>query len=312
MAGPRSPLAGAVVLSVLAALGWASYYLFILGAGPTVRPSAALAYPFLFGGAAYVAWTAAQGRGRELAALFRSASAGVRIALLVLMQLGVLAATYLTGPVDAALLSLLGDVVATPIVVALFFSANPRQFVSAGLLAGLLLSVAGGTLAIVGGGSFESVPPIGWVLVPALPLAVAFYFVLTARAGHAGATTPTVAHSMLGAGLVTLVLAPLVPGGWTALGQVGAVPLALLAVNGLVSFFLAPAAYFRAIERVGLVVPPMMMTGIPVFTLALSAVFLSLRPSPLALLGIPVAVVGGIVTLWAEQRSPTNGATASR
>ncbi len=311
MSAPRSPVGGAVLLSVLAAFGWATYYLFILGAGSTVRPSAALLYPFAFGGGAYTLWSVARGKGRAVAGLFRNPSAWMRIALLVLMQVGVLAATYLTGPVDSALLALLGDVVATPVVVAVWFSAEPRRFVSPGLLAGLGLSVAGGTLAILGGQSLETVPLVGWLIMPAVPLAVAFYFVLTARARGSAAGPPAVAHSMLGAAVITLILSPAVPGGVSGLTSLGPVPFLLLAVNGVVSFFLAPFAYFRAIERAGLVIPPMLMTGIPVFTLVLSALFLELRPSLIAVLGIPVAVLGGVITLWAERDKPVKPATAS-
>jgi len=82
------------------------------------------------------------------------------------------------------------------------------------------------------------------------------------------------------------------------------VPLALLLVNGLLSFFVAPLLYFRSIERAGFVFPPMMMTGIPVFTLLLSAAVLGIPPATLALLGVPVAALGGIVALTAGARDP--------
>jgi drug/metabolite transporter (DMT)-like permease len=294
----------AVVLSLAAALAWATYYVFVLWASPAARPSAVLVYPFLFGGVLYVAWAVARGAGRDVLRLFRSARAYLRIALLVGMQLSVLAATYQTGPVDASLLSLIGDVVVTPVIVAFALGIDRRHVASPRFLAGLLLSLAGGTLAIVGGRSLAAIPPAGWLVVPAVPLTVAFYFILSARAAEAVPMSAVVGQSMLTAGLVTAALAPLVPGGWGGLVTVPLRPLLLLALCGVSSFFVAPAVYFLAIEKVGLILPPMLMTGIPVFTLLLSATLLGIAPPWVAVLGVPLAVVGGVLALRGEQAQP--------
>lgn len=312
MTKPDSTWTVAVVLSVLAAFGWAAYYPLILAAGRSSDASAGLALPFLFGGAAYALYAASRGLGREFLGAFRNAAALGRTALLLGLQVSVLASTYLLGPVDAALLSLLGDVVATPLLVAYWLSGPRAASITPLLLGGLLLSLVGGTLAIVGGGSLQAIPPLGWLVVPVVPLTVAFYFVLSARATEGRDGSGVVAQSMFGAGLLALAISPLVPGGASGLLAVPPLPLALLAVNGVVSFFLAPLCYFRAIARVGLVLPPMLQTGIPVFTLVFSVIFLALVPTPLALLGIPVAVVGGALTLRSERRSALDGATASR
>jgi drug/metabolite transporter (DMT)-like permease len=298
----------AVAFSLLAALGWATYYIFVLAITPGTAPSAVLVYPFLFGGAAYAGWSVAEGHGATFGRLWGDPTAYLRTGLLVGMQLSVLAATYLTGPVDASLLSLIGDVVATPVIVALVLGQHREEIRSALFVVGLVLSMTGGTMAIVGGESLTGVRGWAWLVVPAVPITVAFYFLLTARANERAAPSAVVGQSMLAAGFVLVLLSPLVPGGWPGLVKVGAGPWLVLLVTGLTSFFLAPVLYFGAIQRVGLVVPPMLMTGIPVFTLLLSAVVLHLSLPVVGVLGIPVAIVGALLTLRAERRGRPPGA----
>lgn len=298
----RSELRGrlaAAGVALFAAFLWSTYYLFVLAVTPEARPSAVLFYPFVGGGVAYALWVVTRRQGRLLARSFADGRAYVRVALLLALQFSVLAATYLTGPVDAALLSLLGDVVATPVVVTLLFVEHRGDLRSPLLILGLVLSLAGGTLAIAGGHGLAAVHGLAWTVVIVVPLAVAFYFVLSAKAGARMPVSVVVAQSMLSAAVGVAALSPLVPGGARALLEVGVVPLTLLLLNGLASFFVAPVLYFRSIDRAGFIVPPMMMTGIPVFTLLLSAVVLGIPPVPLALLGVPVAALGGIVGLAA-------------
>lgn len=298
---------GAVVASVLAAFLWACYYLFVLWVTPGTAPSAILAYPFLFGGAAYSAWAVATGHGRVFAALWRDPMAWARIGLLFGMQVSVLAATYLAGPVDASLLSLVGDVVVTPIVVAIVLGAY-RSHVATPLFAlGLIVSLAGGTMAIVGGQSLSAIHGWGWLAVPGVPFTVAFYFLLTARANRTLPSSAVVGQSMLAAGGLVVLVAPVFPGSWPGLVTVAPEPLALLAMCGLTSFFLAPALYFRALDEVGLVIPPMLMTAIPVFTLLLSAEVLHIALPLIGVLGIPVAVVGAVLALRGESVFPPEG-----
>lgn len=307
----------AASLALVAAFLWSTYYLFVLAVTPAARPSAVLFYPFLGGGVAFLAWAVAGRELRRLLRLFTDRAAYGRLGLLLGMQLSVLAATYLTGPVDASLLSLLGDVVATPVVVAALFQDRREELGSPLLVVGLLLSLAGGTLAIVGGHGLASVHSLGWLVVVVVPLTVAFFFVLSARASEGRGLSAVVGQSMVAAAIGTALLAPWLPGGLLALVRIGALPLALLLVNGLASFFVAPLLYFRSIERAGLVFPPMLMTGIPVFTLLLSATLLGIAPASLALLGVPVAAAGGVVALAAGSREagPAGGTgplTASR
>jgi len=297
----------AVVASLLSAFFWASYYLFVLWVTPGTAPSAILSYPFLIGGIAYAGWAGATGHGREFAALWLDPMAWVRIGLLFGMQASVLAATYLAGPVDSSLLSLIGDIVVTPIVVALLLGAYRSHIVKPLFAVGLIVSLAGGTMAIAGGQSLSAVHDWGWLAVLGLPLTVAFYFLLTARANRTMAPSAVVGQSMLAAGLLIVLVAPVFPGGWSGLASVAPVPAVLLALCGLTSFFLAPALYFFALDKVGLIIPPMLMTGIPVFTLLLSAGVLGIALPLIGVLGIPVAVVGAILALRGESAFPPEG-----
>lgn len=301
----RRTLVWAVLASVLAAFLWATYYLFVLWVTPGTAPSAILAYPFLIGGVACVLWTVVAGHARDFGRLWADPMAWVRTALLYGMQVSVLSATYLAGPVDASLLSLIGDVVLTPVIVAVFLASYRPRIATTTFAVGLVVSLAGGTMAIVGGQSLSSVHGWGWLVVPALPLTVATYFLLTARAGRTVALSALIAQSTLAGGLLLVVTAPLFPGGWGGLVSVAPVPMVLLALCGLTSFFLAVALYFDAIARVGLVLPPMLMTAIPVFTLLLSSEVLGIRLPIVGVLGIPVAVLGGVLALRGEATEPS-------
>ena len=305
MAGGSGSRSSAIAMSLAASFVWATYYIFVLSITPGTRPSAIIVYPFLFGGFAYALWAVARGEGSAFVAMWKQPVAYVRTGLLVVMQLSVLAATYLTGPVDASLLSLIGDVVATPVIVAFLLGAHREQVRSAWFAVGLVLSLAGGTLTIAGGRSLSAIPPAGWIVVPAVPLSVAVYFLLAARANVHNPSTVVVGQSMLASGLITAVLSPLIPGGWAGLLPSGAGAWSILIALGLTSFFLAEVLYFDAIRRAGLILPPMLMTGIPVFTLLLSSIVLRLTLPVIAVLGIPVAVVGAVLALRGQSVAPT-------
>lgn len=305
-----SAKSAAAVLSLLSAFAWATYYIFVLAITPGTAPSAVLVYPFLFGGIAYAIWAGLAGHATAFVRLWRSPAAYLRTGLLIGMQLSVLAATYLAGPVDASLLSLIGDVVVTPLLVAFLYGAHRREIQSLWFAVGALLSLVGGAMAIAGGSGLNAVHDWGWLAVPAVPLTVAFYFLLSARASEEAPTSAVVGQSLLAAALVSVILSPAVPGGWGGLAVGTAFPAAILLALGLTSFFLAPMLYFEAFARGGLVIPPMLMTGIPVFTLLLSSVVLHLALPFVALLGIPVAVLGSLLALRGGMKEPDPPATA--
>lgn len=304
MAVARRTFWWAVVASLLSAFAWATYYLFVLWVTPGTAPSAILAYPFVIGGAAYTGWAVVTGHARAFASLWLDPSAYVRVGLLFGMQVSVLAATYLAGPVDASLLSLIGDVVLTPVVVAILMGAYRSHIATPLFAVGIVVSLAGGSMAIVGGRSLSAIHGWGWLAMPGVAITVAFYFLLTARANRVTAPSAVIAQSLVAAAGLTVLVAPVFPGGWGGLASVTPLPLVLLALCGLTSFFLAPALYFLAIEEVGLVIPPMLMTAIPVFTLFLSAGVLGIALPVVGVLGIPVAVVGAILALRGESAIP--------
>lgn len=290
----------AAVFTLLAAFLWATYYPFVLSIQHVATPSATIVYPFLIGGALYSAYAIRQGQGAVYARLWLTSGAWLRVGFLVGMQLSVLAATYLIGPVDASLLSLIGDVVLTPVLVALVWARHRGHIGTWTFGAGLGLSLLGGGLTIAGGQTLSAVTGAGWLVVPAIPITVAVYFLLCARENEHTPPLAVVSQSMFAAGVIGLPLAFLLPGG---IGGVGTIPLsalAVLAVVGVTSFTLAPLLYFRAIQDVGMVIPPMLMTGIPVFTLLLSATVLHLGLPLVAALGVPIAVGGAVLTLRGE------------
>ncbi len=307
MLSASNPRRRAVALSLLAAFLWALYYPFVLGAKSGASPSATIVFPFVFGGAAYAVYAVVLGFGATFVRLWKEASAWLRTGFLIAMQLSVLATTYLAGPVDSSLLSLIGDVVLTPVIVALLWSSHRGNIGTGWFAVGVALSLVGGALTIVGGQTLGRVQGVGWLVVPTVPLSVAVYFLLSAQENERTAPLAVVGQSMAAAALLSVLLSPLLPGGLASLGTVTPGAMGLLAVCGVTSFFLAPLLYFRAIGEAGIVIPPMMMTGIPVFTLLLSAFVLDLGLPLLAVLGIPVCVVGALITLRGESAPLVEG-----
>jgi uncharacterized membrane protein len=297
----------AIALSLLAALLWALYYPFVLGARSGASPAATIIYPFLFGGAAYAIFAVVRGYGRAFVQLWTTASSWARVGFLIGMQLSVLASTYLAGPVDTSLLSLIGDVLLTPVLVVLFWSSHRGNIATGWFVVGLFLLMIGGSLTIAGGHTLAPVVGLGWLAVAAVPITVAIYFLLSAYENERTPAPAVVGQSIVGGGVLSLVLSPLLPGGFASLGTIHVEALGLLALTGVTSFFIAPWLYFRAIEEAGIVFPPMLMTGIPVFTFLLSAFVLGLGLPLIAVLGIPIAVVGAVLTLRGETApaSPT-------
>ncbi|MGD0258010.1 MAG: DMT family transporter [Thermoplasmata archaeon] len=290
----------AAAFSLFAAFLWACYYPLVLYVHHDTSASALLVYPFLLGGAAYSAFAIRRGHGRAYARLWGTSGAWVRIAFLLGMQLSVLAATFLIGPVDSSLLSLIGDVVLTPILVALVWARFRGHIGTWTFAGGLSLSLVGGGLTIAGGQTLSAVTGAGWLVVPAIPLTVAVYFLLCARENERTPSLAVVSQSMLGAGLVGIPLSLLLPGGLEGLVSLPLPALGVVAIVGITSFAIAPLLYFRAITDVGMVIPPMLMTGIPVFTLVLSATVLHLTVPLVAALGVPIAVGGAVLTLRGE------------
>src|SRR5579863_5052859 len=181
MSSPGRPVIAGIA-ALLASLLWASYYLFVLYLDPTMGPAGLLTYPFLFGGIAYTALAVAEGHGRVMLRLFLEPSAYLRMALLFGMQVGVLASTYTAGPVDTSLLSLVGDVTLTPILIMVLLHQATDRARSPAFWTGVVLSTAGASLTILGGESAPALHGAAWLVAPFVPITVAMYFLLTAQA----------------------------------------------------------------------------------------------------------------------------------
>jgi drug/metabolite transporter (DMT)-like permease len=283
----------AVAFALLAAFLWASYYLFILELKSSISFSALLVWPFLAGGVAYAFWAYPRGELPRLLGGLAEGGTWLRAVLLLATQAVVLGITLSGGAVDSALLALVGDVILCPLLARALVGEGRGLLESPGFLVGLILSASGATLTIVQGGSAE--PLRGLVLVGAIvmPVILAAYFLSAANANRDHPISAVAAGAALGAGVLALLLAPILPGGWAGV-WIGPWPLLLLAVCGLVTFWLGPDLYFRAIRKSGLTLPALLMTGIPVFTLGFTVLATGSLPTPLGLLGIPVAAVGAL------------------
>lgn len=281
---------------MLAALLWASYYYFILAA-PDAHPGALLAGPFLAGAVGFLAAAWVGGHASAVPRLFTDPTSYLRAALLVGMQVGVLAATYLTGAVDTSLLSLVGDVVCTPILIWVLYREGGARFRSLLFVGGMVLSTLGAGLVIAGGSALRPITGWAWVAAPAVPIVVALYFLFTAKTSQRVPMTALVGQATLLATLFAVAISPALPGGLAGLVPPNAVDLALIIGVGLTSFYLGPYLYFLAVEKVGLVLPALLMTAIPVFTVLLGVLVDRTLPPWLSLAGIPVATLGAILAL---------------
>jgi drug/metabolite transporter (DMT)-like permease len=295
---PRS--LGAAALAVTAAFLWACYYPLVLGVHPGAAPAALVGWPFVIAGALFCLVAVRRGDGRALAAMWTDATAWSRVALLLLMQSSLLAATYLAGAVDSALLSLLGDVVVTPILLLVLYREGGARTRSLAFIVGVSACTLGAVLTIVATGVVRPLSGLAIAVAPVATLSIALYFLQTARANRSAPSNSVLGHAMLTSGLIALVAIPFLPGGVANLPPPSPAAWLDVVAIALLVFFVAYTFYFAAIERAGLLLPTVLMVMIPVFTLLLSWLVLGVVPPPLGLLGIPIAVIGAIVALRGE------------
>jgi drug/metabolite transporter (DMT)-like permease len=295
MTWASSRTSASVGMALLAAFLWAAYYPLVLRAGAGLSPTALIVWPFLVGGVGFSLAAVAQGHGAAFRRLWVDPIAWGRTGLLVGMQILVLGATYLAGPVDTALLSLVGDVVLTPILLALLFSEGAQRIRTARFALGIAVCTSGAVLTIAAGGAVRPLSGVAIAVAVILPLVIAAFFLATARATLRTPTAAIGAQSVLAAGFLTLAVAPVVPGGVAAIIPSSLVGAGALVALGLSAFFVGQWLYFAAIQRAGLVLPAVLMAAIPVFTLLLSWIFLDSTPPALGLAGIPIAVLGAFL-----------------
>jgi drug/metabolite transporter (DMT)-like permease len=281
-------------MALTSAFLWATYFFFVLAMTPGTAPSALATYPFLLGGGMYVAWAAYWGHGRVVLQLFGESKAWGRVGLICSMQLSVLACTYAAGAVDTSLLTLLGDAAMTPLLAMIVLREGRHRARSLPFVGGLVVAGFGASLTIVAGGTASGFH--GWAILvaPLVPLSVGLFYIFSAQEGLHRPSSALVGQSTLAGGFVCLLLAGILPGGWHGLVLTAPLPILLMVSVAATSFFIAPALYFRAVSRSGIVLPALFQVMIPIFALLLSTVLLHQVPALLGLLGIPIAVVGGV------------------
>lgn len=288
-------------MGIGAALLWATYYFFVLAMTPGTAPSALITYPFLLGGGTYVAWAVYWGHGRIVLQLFRSGAAWTRVGFIVLMQFSVLASTYLAGPVDTSLLTLVGDAAMTPLLAMLVLREGRHRARSLPFVGGLVLAGVGASLTIAAGGGAAPFAGRALLVAPFVPLSIAVFYILSARESQRLPSSALVGQSTIAGGIVCVVLAGVVPGGWPGLLLTSPVQVLLMFGVALSSFFVAPVLYFRAVTRSGIVLPALFQVLIPVFALILAILLLHQIPAAIGLAGIPVAVIGGLFAFRGAQ-----------
>jgi drug/metabolite transporter (DMT)-like permease len=296
----------AVSLSVTAAFLWSSYYFIALAIAPSISLGELVAVPFLIGGATYAAISWNHGSLPAFLRMFRDGRAWGRASLYAGIQLTVVAVTLYAGPVDTSLLTLVGDVLLTPLVAATMYGHGRDKITTASFVAGLVLVAAGASLTIVSGGAAEPLRGIALLAGLLVPFFIAFYFVTSAEAARTVPVDAVVGSSCIQAGLLVAICAPFVGGalgGWPAPSLL---PWLGLLALGVTSFAIAPVMYFAAIEKVGILLPALLMAGIPVFTLLLQTGLLHKIPSAVASIGIVIAVVGAVIAVggWEGRAAP--------
>ncbi|MEM0128728.1 MAG: DMT family transporter [Thermoplasmata archaeon] len=298
---PRRDRRRASVEAAVSALLWASYYVFVLWLAPGTGTAAILVYPFAIGGLAFVAVAAAEGGLRTWAVLWADPASYLRIALVTGMQVATVEVTLQAGPIDSALLALIGDVIMVPVLLMAVFGEDRALGRSPWFLGGVTACLAGGSLTIVAGGAVEGIAGATLVWAPLLVTTIGGYFLLTARAGRRASLGALNGQAFLGAAAAVLALAPVLPGGASGLGIPSASSAALLVILGLTSFLAAPLLYFVAARRGSLVPVAMWMSLIPAFTALLTFLAFGVAPVPLAAAGVPIAIAGAFLALRGER-----------
>ncbi len=313
MAGPSArrlaSLAGG-----LAAFLWASYYI-LLVLLPRVPYTEIIVVPFLVAGAAFLLWHPGRTPGQGRALLLRQIASWQGLALggmFLVLQVDVVFATRLAGAVDASLVTLLADVVATPLLVFALYRQDGDRLRSWPFWLGVLIAAAGATGTIVGAGSSEPLTRMGVLALLPLPFLVAVFFVWLDRVSRRIPTGDVLGAAALVAAAVGALGGSLLFGwAWVAT-PLGPLDAFTLVVMGLTSFYLAPWAYFWAAQKTTIVIPAVLQALIPVFTLVLVAALAPILGTTVpwvAWLGIPLAFFGSALAVMEPKKpqGPANG-----
>jgi drug/metabolite transporter (DMT)-like permease len=300
-----SSRAGPVAAAAGAALLWASYYPFVL-AIPNADTVAVWALPPLFGGltSTLLALFDGSGGSRAVARLLMRPSSAVLGVLFLAYQVNAILATRTVGSIDTSLVVLLSDILVTPLLLYAIYREGGRRLRYPVFWGGVALLGVGAALAIGGGAPPSTFGRDALAILLPLPLVTSFLVLRMDRGTRRAPLVPVLAAMMLLAFIVGAV-------GATALFGPGVVfppwdprTYTLFALYGVTNFSLAPILFFWSAQRISLVVPSVLQAATPIFALAL-VVLLGFTTAPaLALLGVPLAVAGGIAAIVEPPRRP--------
>lgn len=299
-----------------AAFVWGAYYILLLFL-PRVPTAEVVVLPFLVAGLSFLLWHPGRAPGHGPGTMLRLLVSWQGLALgaiYVVLQVDVVEATRLAGAVDTSLVTLLADVVATPLLVFALYRQDVDRLRSPLFWTGVGVATAGATWTIVGGGSTEPLTQLGALSLLPLPFLVAVLFVWVNQAARKVPAGDVLGAAVLLAGVMGALVSFLLYGASWVLTPITPVDGLLLLVMGITSFYLAPWAYFWAAQKTTILLPAVLQALIPVFTLILVAAlasYLGMTVGWVAWLGVPLAFFGSALAVL-EPKKGRSPAPASR
>lgn len=297
MPAPRArTLAG--LAGTLAAVIWASYYILLILL-PGVAGTMVVVLPFAVAAVAFLLWHPDRTHGGSPRILLERLATPTGLclgALFLALQVDVVLATRWAGAVDASLVTLLADVVATPLIVFGLFRQDTERFRSWAFWGGVAVASIGAAGTIVAGGSGEALTRAGILSLLPLPFLIGFYFVWVNEESRHVSSGEVLGAAALAAALLGAVLGSVLFGPSWALTSLTPPQWLALVVMGLTTFYLAPFAYFWAARKTSILVPAVLQALIPVFTLLMVAL-LGYHFPWIAWLGVPLAFLGSAIAV---------------
>jgi drug/metabolite transporter (DMT)-like permease len=305
MALSRRYLTG-VLASGISALLWATFFPLVLVL-PSSENVAIMFVAPLFGAAASLGLRAAVPSFRS-SRPFRRVLVDHRVLavaiLWLIVQALIVLGTRFTGAIDTSILILSSDVLGTPLIFYGLMRGGGGRFRRLGFWAGVVIIGAGALLTILGGGTPEPLSLLTILLGAPLFFGNSFLVISIDRTGRTVALADLMAAAMIlmcGIGLLgaaLLLRSPDLLGSWDPRY------ILVLAVMGILNFSVAPLAFFWAAQRITLIVPSVLQSAIPVFTLIFILV-LGLQPvTVLAVVGVPIAFLGAAIAALTPGTEP--------
>jgi drug/metabolite transporter (DMT)-like permease len=304
---PPRRFAGAapVAAAAAAALLWATYYPFVL-ALPAADLVAVTVLPPLFGGVTswILAGLARPGGTVGVVRLLAGRSPAVLGGVFLVYQLDGVLATRAVGSVDTSLVVLLADILVTPLLLFAFWREGGERLRYPVFWGGVALLGVGAGLAIGGGAPPSSFGRDAYAILLPLPLLTSLLVLGMDRATRRAPRERVLAAMMLLAFAMGAVVLAILLGPGAVFPPWDVRVYALLVLYGATNFSLAPILFFWSAQRISLVVPSVLQAATPIFALALVVLFGFITAPALALVGVPLAVAGGIAAIVEPPRRP--------